>query len=162
MPSRGKISIFKQDGTELIQIPIEKGDDCYLNFSQFSNNGHLMAKCNEVMRIYDLNSKKLVLEVKESKSYQNFKERNSGGYYYFTFNEPKRTTINYLSNNLKVLYAQEVANDSIWYKLIKGDKVYFEKNNKIGLTDFEENVIVPAEYDKIDIFHADFNLVRIQ
>ena len=158
--SSGQISIFKQDGTELIQIPIEKGDDCYLNFSQFSNNGHLMAKCNEVMRIYDLNSKKLVLEVKESKSYQNFKERNSGGYYYFTFTEPKRTTINYLSNNLKLLYAQEVANDSIWYKLIKGDRVYFEKNSKIGLTDFEENVIVPAEYDKIDIFHADFNLVR--
>ena len=58
------------------------------------------------------------------------------------------------------MYAQEVANDSLWYKLIKGDKIYFEKNNKVGLTDFEENVIVPAEYDKIDIFHAEFNLVK--
>lgn len=156
----GKTTLFKEDGRELISITVEKGEDCYLELSQISTHGHLMAKCSETMKIYDLASKKMVLEIKESMGYENFKQRDSSGYYYFTFTEPKRTTINYLSNKLKLLYADNMASDSIYYKLIKGDKVYFKKDNKVGLIDFDENIIVPTDYDKIDIFHADFNLVR--
>ena len=156
----GNITIFKDDGTEIIQIPVEKGDDCYLELSQFSTHGHLMAKCTETMKIYDLASKKMVLEIKESISHENFKERYTNGYNYFTFSEPKRTTIHYLSNKLKVLYEQNVASDSIWHKMIKGDKVYFQQNDKVGLTDFNEKLIVPAEYDEIDILHEDYNLIK--
>lgn len=155
----GQVTIFRADGSELISIPIEKGDDCYLELSQFTTHGHLMAKCNEKMKIYELDSKKLVLEINESKSYENFKERYPNGYYYFSFDNTKNRTINYLSNKLKLLYAQVVVNDSVWYKMIKGDKVPFKKDNKTGLIDFEEKEIVPPIYDKIDIVHPDFNIV---
>lgn len=156
----GQVKIFRANGIELLSIPIEKGDNCYLELSQFSNHGHLMAKCSEKMKIYDLNTKKLVFEINERSGYENFKERYSNGYYYFSYDKPKHTKINYLSNKLKLLYVQEVPKDSVWYKMIKGDKVYLKKNNKIGLIDFDEKEIVPARYDKIDIVHQEFNIVQ--
>ncbi|MGX7666147.1 WG repeat-containing protein [Flavobacterium pedocola] len=156
-----QVTIFKANGTELISITIEKEDNCYLELSQFSNHGHLMAKCGEKMKLYDLNTKKSVFEIKELRSYENFKERYPNGYYYFSYDEPKHIKIKYLSNNLKLLYDQKVVSDSVWYKMIKGDKVYFKKNNKIGLIDFDEKEIVPAGYDTIAIIHPDFNIVAI-
>ena len=157
----GQVKIFKDNGEELITIPNEKGDYCYLELSQFSTHGHLMAKCNDKMKIYDLKSKKIVFEVKEPKSFENFKERSINGYYYFSYDEPMHTKINYLSNKLKLLYQQEVVNDSVWYKMIGGDKVYFKNNTKIGLINFDEKEIVPAEYDKIEILNNTFNIVTL-
>ena len=156
---KGLIKIIREDGSELITIPLENEKGCYIDLTQFSMHNHLMAKCTDKMKIYDLNSKKMVFEMNESNEGYNFTERYSNGYYFTEFNSPKKTTIKYLSNKLKLLYVQVVQRDSLWHKLIKGDKIYFNKNNKIGLIDFNENELVAAQYDKIDIVHENFNVV---
>lgn len=155
----GEVTIFRENGKQLISIPIEKEDNCYLELSQFSNHGHLMAKCKSKMKIYDLNTKNLVFEIDEPSGYLNFKERYLNGYYYFSFEDPRFTKINYLSNKLKLLHVQEVTNDSVWHKLAKGNKIYFKKDMKFGLIDFDEKEIVEPIYDKIDIVTENFNIV---
>lgn len=105
--------------------------------------------------VYDIKSKEIILASDKG----SFSLRKNNGFVKrFYDKEAKENTVTYYSNKLSKLYEKKTAikeYDEIERSVIKSKEIYFFKNHKVGLIDFDEKEVLPAKYDNIKIvnFH---------
>lgn len=158
-----EFKIINSVGEEIVYLD-EKNYKTYVtndNFGTYSKKGitkdffHSSSDCQSGFFVYDIKSGKIILASDNG----NFSLRKNGGFVLRAYDENINVhTVTYYSNRLNKLYEEKTPIKEYYEierSIIKSKEIYFFKNNKVGLIDFEEKEVLPAKYDNIKIvnFH---------
>jgi hypothetical protein len=158
-----EFKIINSIGEEIVYLDKKKYDSYATdyNFGRYSKKGvtkdffYSSSNYQDGFLVYDIKSKEIILASDKG----SFSLRKNNGFVKrFYDKEAKENTVTYYSNKLSKLYEEKTAikeYDEIERSVIKSKEIYFFKNHKVGLIDFDEKEVLPAKYDNIKIvnFH---------